>query len=137
MSIELDPRRALRLFGRALLLRCPNCGSGDILASWLRLRDRCPRCRLALDRGEHDYFLGAMMFNLVAAELVFAAVFVTILVVTWPDPPWTVLQYGGVATMIAAPFIFFPFARTLWLAFDITLRPVTLEELESESEGMV
>ena len=96
------------------------------------MRERCPRCHLALDRGEHDYFLGAMMFNLVVAELVFAAVFVAILLSTWPDPPWTVLQYGGVAMMIAAPFIFFPFARTIWLAFDIMLRPVTPDDLSGD-----
>ena len=71
-----------------------------------------------------------MMFNLVIAELVFAGAFVTLLVATWPDPPWALLQFGGVAMMIAAPFVFFPFARTIWLAFDITLRPVTPQDTQ-------
>jgi hypothetical protein len=59
----------------------------------------------------------------VLSELVWAASMVIILIVRWPNVPWDFLQYGGVALMIAAPFIFFPFSRTLWLAIDLLARP--------------
>jgi hypothetical protein len=63
------------------------------------------------------------MFNIVAAELVFAAVFLVIVLATWPSPPWTLLQYGGIALMVVVPFVLFPFTKTLFLAFDLIFRP--------------
>ena len=126
---SLGLAHGLRLLGRALLVRCPNCGSGGIFASWFRLEERCPKCGLHLERGEHDHFLGAMMFNIVVAEAVFVIGFVVILLATWPSPPWTLLEYGGVIAMILAPIVLYPLSRTIWLAFDLALRPPTPDEL--------
>ena len=123
-------KRALRLLARALVLRCPNCGSSRLFASWFRLHRQCPRCGLVLERGEHDHFLGAMMFNIVLAETLFVVAFVAILLATWPDPPWQLLEYGGVAAMIAAPIVLYPLSRVIWLAFDMMLRPVTAEDFD-------
>jgi hypothetical protein len=69
------------------------------------------------------------MFNLVASELIFALVFLAVLIWTWPTPPWTLLQYGGIGLMVLAPLLFFPFSKTLFLAFDLLFRPATREEL--------
>jgi hypothetical protein len=41
----------------------------------------------------------------------------------WPSPPWTLLQYGGGALMVVAPFVFYPFSKTLFLAMDLWVRP--------------
>ena len=114
---------ALRRLGWALLLRCPNCGSRGIFRSWFRLKDRCPRCGLQFEREEQGYQVGSYMFNIIVAELVFAAIFVTTLLMTWPDPPWNLLTYGGAALMVLMPVIFFPFSKTLFLAFDLIFRP--------------
>jgi uncharacterized protein (DUF983 family) len=122
-------RRAARLLWRALRLRCPNCGGGPIFDSWLRMRHHCPRCGLPMERGEQGYQVGSYMFNLVAAELVFAAIFLGVLYATWPEPPWTLLLYGGMALMLIVPFVFFPFSKTLFLAFDLTFRPPAPGEL--------
>jgi uncharacterized protein (DUF983 family) len=119
----------MALFWRALRLRCPNCGQGKLFTSWLRMRERCPACGLELERGEAGYQVGAYMFNIVAAELIFAAMFVGVVVLTWPTPPWKVLEYGGIALMVIAPFAFFPFSRTLFLAFDLVFRPAAHDEL--------
>jgi hypothetical protein len=69
------------------------------------------------------------MFNLVASELMFALVFLAVLIWTWPTPPWALLQYGGIGLMVLAPLLFFPFSKTLFLAFDLLFRPATREEL--------
>ncbi len=61
------------------------------------------------------------MFNIVASELIFAAIFLGVLWYTWPDPPWLMLQIVGVSVMILAPFLFYPFSKTLFLAFDLGL----------------
>jgi hypothetical protein len=34
--------------------------------------------------------------------------------------------------MILAPFLFFPFSKTLFLAFDLVFRPPTSEELRAQ-----
>lgn len=94
------------------------------------MRPRCPSCGLRLERGEHGYQVGSYMFNIVAAELIWAAIFLGILVATWPSPPWDALLYGGIAMMIIAPFLFFPFSKTLFLAFDLTFRPPGSEDFE-------
>lgn len=127
--MDLSPSRILRLFWRAVRLRCPNCGGGPLFSSWFRMAHRCPSCGLPLERGEEGYQVGSYMFNIVAAELVFAGIFLAIIAATWPDPPWTELQVGGVALMIVAPFVFFPFSKTVFLAFDLVFRPARPEEL--------
>ena len=116
------------LLGRALRLRCPWCGHGRAFESWFRMRKRCPVCGLHLERGEHGYIVGAYMFNVIAAELVFAAIFIAAVVAMWPDPPWALLQYGGAALMIGLPVLFYPFAKTVFLAFDLVFRPATDED---------
>ncbi len=69
------------------------------------------------------------MFSIIAAELLFAVLLLAILAVTWPTPPWTILQYDGVVLMVVAPFLFFPFSKTLFLAFDLIFRPARPDEL--------
>jgi uncharacterized protein (DUF983 family) len=115
--------RTLQLVGRALTLRCPYCGKGPVLRHWFALRPTCGHCARPFERGEHDYFLGAMLFNLLIAELLFATIFVTALVLRWPDVPWDAIEIGAPLGMAATPFLTYPFSKLLWLAFDLTLRP--------------
>jgi uncharacterized protein (DUF983 family) len=128
MPIEL--RRALRLMGRALRLRCPACGGRDIWSSYLRIRERCPHCGLLLERGESGYIVGAASFNIIVAELSFMGVFVGVLLATWPSPPWALLQWGGLALMLVMPIVFYPFSKTTFLAFDLAFRPRGYENVE-------
>lgn len=132
MADARNPLGFWRLTGRALLLRCPRCGHGGILRDWFHLKERCPTCGLLLDRGESsDYWLGAALFNLVAAELVSVIVAMTVVIALWPDVPWTAVEYGALALAIAMPLAFFPFARTIWLAWDLWFRPAR----PGDSEG--
>jgi uncharacterized protein (DUF983 family) len=123
------------LTGRALRWRCPNCGGRPVRASWLRRLPGCPVCGLRLDRGEHDYFIGAYLLNLVAAELILGVGLLLVLLATWPAPPWEGIQYGGMALMLVMPFVTYPFTELLWLAFDLAFRPLTPSELAWHREG--
>ena len=113
------------LLGRALLLKCPNCGGRQLFSSWLKMKPACPTCGLELDRGERGYNVGSYMLNIIAAELIFAAIFVGTILVTWPNPPWTLLQYGGAILMVLAPIVLYPFTKTVFLAFDLALRKIS------------
>jgi uncharacterized protein (DUF983 family) len=128
--MELSWKRPFVLFSRALLLRCPNCGGRPLFQHWFKARERCPVCRLRLARGEEGYEVGAYMFNIVAAELIFAAIFLATIRLTWPTPPWDMLLYGGIILMLILPAIFYPFSKTLFLAFDLTFRPPMREDFD-------
>jgi hypothetical protein len=93
------------------------------------MRPDCPTCGLQLDRGESDYFLGAYLFNLVAVELLFAALLGAVVIATWPDVPWELVQWGGVALVAIGAVVCYPFTRLAWLAFDLCFRPVDADEL--------
>ncbi len=112
-----------RLLGRALSRRCPSCGGGGIFLTYFRLRERCPSCNLHLSRGEQGYQVGAYMLNIAVSELVGVTLVLAVAAATWPNPPWDLLLYGGVGAMIVAPIVFYPFAKTLFLALDLLVRP--------------
>ena len=112
-------------FGRALLLRCPRCGGPAILRSWLKLNDHCRQCGLALERGESsDFWIGAYVFNLVAGEVLAIGIPIVWMVASAPHQPWTLIEIVAAVLCVALPFLFFPFSRTLWLAWDLSFRPV-------------
>lgn len=130
-GLELaSARHALRLVGRALTLRCPNCGAGHVLRHWLKLNVRCANCGMRLERGEHDYFVGSLMLNYVITGTLLLITLAVVLIATWPDVPWDAFQYGGPIAMVVLPFVLFPFTKLIWLAFDLMLRPMNPEELE-------
>ncbi|MFI5235150.1 MAG: DUF983 domain-containing protein [Gemmatimonadales bacterium] len=123
MTAARTIRRAATLVLRAIRRRCPNCGGAVVFDGWFKMKEKCPTCGIRLERGEQGYQVGAYMLNIVISELIFAAIFITTLVRTWPDPPWTLLQFGGVALMVLLPVLFYPFSKTLFLALDLTFNP--------------
>lgn len=131
MGTTADLTRAMHHLGRALLLRCPNCGGGGLWTGYFRMKEHCPRCGLHLERGEPGYVVGAATFNIIVAELVFMGLFVGTVIVTWPTPPWGLLQFGGLALMVLLPIVFYPFSKTTFLAFDLIFRPRGYERDEA------
>ena len=128
-------RPAAILIGRALRLRCPNCGQRKIFSRWTRMRESCPRCQLLFERGEHDYFIGSYTLNFICAELMIVAAGAVVLFTTWPDVPWDALKWGLLALMVPFPFFTYPFAKTIWLAIDLLFRPPTLADFAGHGEN--
>jgi len=105
------------------------------MASWFQIRAGCPACGLRLERDEEsEYWLGAYTLNFIVTEVLFAAGLLGVLVLTWPEPPWTAILWGGAAQMILTPIVFYPFAKALWLAIDLMFRPPTPEDFASSSD---
>ena len=117
------------LFSRAMLLRCPACAQSGLFAGVYELKRTCPGCGLLLQREGDGYELGGMVVNIFVGEFLWAALFATILITTWPNPPWTLLQWGSAVLMVALPLPFLRHARVLSLALDLLLRPPERREL--------
>jgi len=129
MAAALVAPSPLTMVARALSRRCPHCGSRGLFTGWFHARERCPACGVRMLRGDESWATGTYLFNLVVSELLLMAVLAVVVVSTWPDPPWAVLQWGTLALMVVMPIFFYPFARLLFLAFDMMFRPVQPEEL--------
>ena len=115
--------RAIVVFSRAFLLRCPACGNGGLFEWWFRLRERCAACGLALGRGRFGHEITAQMLNLLIPFLVWFVLYFVILVSTWPDPPSTLLDWGSVVLMIVLPCLHYPVSQLLAVAIDVLNHP--------------
>jgi uncharacterized protein (DUF983 family) len=112
------------------------CGREPMFEGWFSLRARCCECGLASERGEEeDYWLGAFLLNFIVTEVIFAALLFVVLVATWPNPPWSPLIWASAIQMIAAPIVFYPFSKALWLAGDLVLRPPTTADFATRDGG--
>jgi uncharacterized protein (DUF983 family) len=117
------PQRALVLLLRALTLRCAICGGGGLFQNWFKIKEQCPTCGFVFARGESGYQLGSMAIDLVVPLVVWFFGFFGILIWTWPNPPWTLLQWGSAAFMIIFPLLLYPVSHTLAIALDVLVRP--------------
>lgn len=118
-----DPGRRLARPGgftavvRGARRRCPRCGGGGLFESWFRVRPRCPRCRLRLER-EEGGFLGAMTVNYVATALVWLALLIVWLALDLPDVHVAQLTIASIALAIVVPLVLWPFSKSTWAAVD-------------------
>ena len=129
------PHRSIpRSFLRALRLRCPHCGGGPVFVRWLRMLPDCTKCGIQFERGERGYWLGAYLANCIAVMVVFTVWWTAVLTATWPDIPWAFLNVSTFAWMLVTPFAFYPFSKTLFLAFDLVVRPPEEEDFRLPEE---
>lgn len=111
---EPSPGRA---FLRGLTRRCPRCGSRGLFRRWLRIRERCPRCALRLER-EEGGFLGAITINYAVTTLAWIVLLIVWLVVDLPDISVVPLTVASIVLVAVFPVFFFPFAKTIWATID-------------------
>jgi uncharacterized protein (DUF983 family) len=107
--------RFIRLFSRALRLRCPLCGQGKLFRGWLQMHARCPHCDIPFER-EPGFFLGSIYINYGLTALIVAIAYPVLLFQQIVAE--TPLLAGALAFTIAFPILIFPWARSLWLGFD-------------------
>ena len=113
------------MLARALILRCPKCGTKWLFVHWLKPCPACANCGQVLERAEEGegHYLGAMVLNFAMMESLLVVLVLVVILLTWPAPPWNLIVYGGVALAVIAPLAFFPIAKLLWLAIDLFIQP--------------
>ncbi len=117
---------------RALTLRCPHCGGRGLFRHWFAMKASCPSCGLSLTISNS---VGANLLNLVTAEFILMGVLTAVIVQSWPNPPWNLLQYGAPLLMIAAPLLLYPVSKVVFVAFDLALHPAARPDLRVHGIG--
>ena len=127
--------RALLLASRALRLRCPNCGKGRVLSGFNTVHNHCSACGFRFTRSDDNYFSGAMFFGMMIGETLAVMAIGAAIWITYPNIPWTFLQYAIPVVLLGVMIALFPVSRVVWLAIDVLLRPVEASELVPVSGG--
>jgi len=129
-----------QMLRRGARRRCPRCGHGRLFRTWWTIRDRCPHCGLRFVR-EEGYFTGVYLVNFGVVLAVLFVVVMAYAIYLANDPGasvWPALIVGSVIAVVL-PVVFYPFARTIWIALDLAMTPMDLEEIldaaESDADG--
>lgn len=110
---------AQKMFRRAIVLRCPLCGSRrTFIRRWMLRYDRCRSCGIKWHR-EHGFELGPIALNIIFTFFTLGVGMVVAFVATAPDFPVLTLTLALVGGAIVVPLLAFPFTNTLWMAFDL------------------
>jgi uncharacterized protein (DUF983 family) len=121
-----------RMMRRALVLRCPWCGSRrTFIHGWFGKYDRCRTCGIRWRR-EEGFELGAVTINTVLTFIVLTIGMTVGFIMTSPDIPVLpmVLSLLGIAVLM--PIVIYPFTFTIWLALDLAVhRPDATEMNEA------
>ncbi|MGI8518384.1 MAG: hypothetical protein ACR2ME_08610 [Acidimicrobiia bacterium] len=77
-----------------------------------------------------------MIFNTMLTIIAFFVSFGSIFALTWPEGPWTWLTPGVIGLTGLVPWIFYSWARSLWMAYDLYVHPLEFEEIRRAQERL-
>jgi uncharacterized protein (DUF983 family) len=117
---------------RGLRRRCGRCGAKGIFETYFRLRARCPSCGYQFER-ETGFWMGVYLLNYAVTGAVLVAIIVVGLVASGGESyPTVPVLVSCLAVAIVLPLVFYPFAKSLWAALDLAMRPLDpVEEAEA------
>jgi uncharacterized protein (DUF983 family) len=109
-----------RLVWRAVRLRCPACGQGEIFRGWFSMHDACPACGRRHQR-DAGFFLGSIYVNYGVTGILVTAIYFAMY---FGDVLANEERLALLAVFVVAfPAWFFRYARALWIAVDEWLDP--------------
>src|SRR5947208_7628389 len=113
--MKRNPRSIILTLWRCLKLQCPVCGRAPIVERPFNLKHRCTACGVIFKR-EEGFFVGAIMANVVATEVLILLVYFASLLLTNFDERiiLTILFVIGVTF----PLAFYHHSWSLWLGMD-------------------
>src|SRR5437588_12030510 len=113
--MKRDPRTILLTLWRCLKLQCPVCGAASIVQRPFSVKTSCTACGVVFKR-EEGFFVGAIMANVVATEILILIVYFACLLLTnfGDQTTLTILFVVGVTF----PLLFYHHSWSLWLGLD-------------------
>jgi uncharacterized protein (DUF983 family) len=113
--MKRDPRTIVLTLWRSLKLQCPACGRASIVQRPFNVKAHCTACDVTFKR-EEGFFVGAIMANVVATEVLILVVYFSCLLFTSFDERITlpILFIVGVSF----PLAFYHHSWSLWLGID-------------------
>ena len=105
------------------------CGGRRIFDGWYALKPNCPTCGYPFER-ESGYWVSAIIVNTAVTFAIFGVFFVATLLITAPDVPWVPIVIVGLVTNVLFPILFFPISKTLLMAIDLWVHPLSPEVQE-------
>jgi len=113
-SMKRDANTIFLTFGRSLKLICPACGRASIIEHPFNIKARCA-CGIIFKR-EEGFFVGAIMANVVATELLILLVYFACLLLTnFSDQTRLIIVF---VVAVSFPLIFYHHSWSLWLGLD-------------------
>jgi uncharacterized protein (DUF983 family) len=113
--MKRDPRTIILTLWRCLKLRCPACGQASVFQKPFNVKARCTACDVIFKR-EEGFFVGAIMANVVAIEVLILVVYFSCLLFTNFDEPVTLTILFAVGGTF--PLVFYHHSWSLWLGMD-------------------
>ncbi len=113
--MDVARRSALKVFSRAMKLRCPACGESSIIDRPFHIKHHCPSCR-SLFKREEGFFVGAILANVITTEFVILVICLFSLLVLGASYQTVLIALFALALLF--PLAFFHHSWSLWLAFD-------------------
>lgn len=119
-----------KMIVRSLLRRCPNCGNHQAwFVSWFKQGERCVGCGVKRTRDTDGHELGSMTIaSVVNIVLIMIAIGIAI-AITAPDVPVLTLYIVLASAALVFPVLTWPITHTLWMALDLILRPMGVDEV--------
>ena len=123
----MPPRSSgMTTMGRALRLRCPVCGQGQLFRRFTMLV-HCAHCGFHFEREVGD-FTNTAVINYAVASL---PILFIVAPLAYLRPHAIALEIAiGFLFAIALPIICFRHVRSLWLAIDVLVRPPVAVEFD-------
>jgi uncharacterized protein (DUF983 family) len=119
-----------KMISRSILRRCPNCGNHQAwFVSWFKQGERCVGCGITRTRETDGQELGSMTIaSVINIVLIMAAIGIAV-AITAPDVPVLTLYIVLASAALVFPVLTWPMTHTLWMAIDLILRPMGVDEV--------
>ncbi len=127
-----------KMIRRSLLRQCPRCANRSAwFTSWFKQGDRCVGCGVKRTRDTDGHELGSMTIaSVLNIVLIMAAIGIAV-AITAPDVPVLTLSIVLASAALVFPVLTWPITHTLWMAIDLIVRPVGVDEVAEAQAWLV
>ena len=127
-----------KMIRRSLLRQCPRCANRSAwFTSWFKQGERCIGCGMKRTRDTDGHELGSMTIaSVLNIVLIMAAIGIAV-AITAPDVPVLTLYIVLASAALVFPVLTWPITHTLWMAIDLIVRPVGVDEVAEAQAWLV